>query len=102
MVNRGVNGRGPRSRLVDAIFVMLLARPMRSGEIAGILGYSSRYVASYLSYWRKRGYVEYEGGYWHLTPLGRSYAGRIVAKAARRAIDERSPLPEALARLLRG
>ncbi len=77
---KGKKQRGPRSRLVDAIFVMLLSRPMKSSEIAGLLGYDSRYIASYLSYWKTRGYVEYESGYWYLTPLGEEYARNVVEK----------------------
>jgi len=81
-------GRGPRSRLVDAIFVMLLAKPMRSGEIAGILGYDARYIASYLSYWKARGYVEYESGLWYLTPLGEDYAREVLERESNDRLSE--------------
>jgi len=85
---RARRSRGPRSRLVDAIMVMLLARPMKSSEIAGVLGYDSRYVASYLSYWRSRGYVEYESGYWYLTPLGEEYARNVLEKEVNDRFNE--------------
>lgn len=81
-------GRGPRSKLVDAIFVMLLAKPMRSGEIAGILGYDARYIASYLSYWKSRGYVEYESGLWYLTPLGEDYAREVLERESNDRLSE--------------
>ena len=81
-------GRGPRSRLVDAIFVMLLAKPMRSAEIAGILGYDARYIASYLSYWKARGYVEYESGLWYLTPLGEDYAREVLERESNDRLSE--------------
>ncbi len=71
---------GPRSRLVEAIAVLLLARPMRVAEIAQILGKPPRYISSYLSYWRVRGLFDYENGYWVLTPQGEEYARTIVEK----------------------
>ncbi|MCX8195744.1 MAG: replication initiator protein WhiP [Acidilobaceae archaeon] len=74
---------GPRSRLVDAIFLLLLSRPMRSGEIAGLLEKNSQYVSSYLSYWKARGYVEYEAGLWRLTPKGETYAREIYERESR-------------------
>ncbi|MCE4604553.1 MAG: replication initiator protein WhiP [Aeropyrum sp.] len=80
--------RGPRSRLVDAILVMLLAKPMRAAEIAGILGYQTRYVSSYLSYWKTRGYVEYEAGLWYLTPLGEEYAREVLERESRDRFNE--------------
>jgi len=71
---------GPRSRLVDAIMVLLLAGPRRASEIASILGYETKYVSSYLSYWRTRGYVEYENGLWYLTPKGEEYAEGVLER----------------------
>lgn len=71
---------GPRSRIVEAIAVLLLARPMRAAEIAQVLGRSSRYVSSYLSYWKTRGLFEYVNGYWQLTPEGEEYARNIMEK----------------------
>jgi DNA-binding MarR family transcriptional regulator len=78
---------GPRSRLVDAIFVLLLSRPMRASEIAGILGYEPKYISSYLSYWRSRGFVEYEAGLWYLTPRGEDYAREVVTRETDEAFD---------------
>ncbi len=78
---------GPRSRLVDAIMVLLLSRPMRSAEIARILGYETKYVSSYLSYWRTRGYVEYLDGYWSLTPKGEEYAERVLERETSEEAD---------------
>ena len=76
---------GPRSKLVDAILVLLLARPMKAAEIAEVLSKEPKYVSSYLSYWKSRGYVGYGLGTWYLTPKGEDYA-RQVAEAQR---DER-------------
>lgn len=71
---------GPRSRIVEAIAVLLLARPMRAAEIAEALGYPTRYVSSYLSYWRTRGLFDYENGFWTLTDEGEEYARSIVER----------------------
>ncbi len=78
---RGRERGGPRSRVVDAIMVLLLSRPMRSSEIASVLGFETKYVSSYLSYWKTRGYVEYRNGFWHLTPKGEDYAESVLARA---------------------
>ncbi len=72
---------GPRSKLVDAIMVLLLSKPMRAAEIAEIFNLQSKYVSSYLSYWRSRGFVEYDRGFWYLTPEGEEYARSIVERA---------------------
>ncbi len=71
---------GPRSKIVEAIAIMLLAKPMRAAEIAQALGYPTRYISSYLSYWRTRGLFEYENGYWQLTPQGEEYARQILER----------------------
>lgn len=73
---------GPRSKLVDAILVLLLARPMKAAEIAEVLRREPKYISSYLSYWKSRGYVDYDLGLWYLTPKGEDYA-RQVAEAQR-------------------
>jgi len=78
---------GPRSRLVDAIMVLLLSRPMRSAEIARILGYETKYISSYLSYWRSRGLVEYQNGYWTLTPAGEEYAVQVLDRETGEDLD---------------
>ena len=87
-IRRGRERGGPRSRLVDAIMVLLLSRPMRSSEIGDILGLESKYVSSYLSYWRARGYVEYESGLWQLTPLGEDYAREVISRESDREFDK--------------
>ncbi len=69
---------GPRSRVMDSILVMLYAKPMRSSDIAREIGKSSKYVSSYLSYWRVRGVVEYINGFWYLTPRGEELARSII------------------------
>ncbi len=79
---------GPRSRLVDAIMVLLLSRPMRSSEIAAILGYQAKYISSYLSYWKARGYVDYENGYWTLTPKGEEYAEAVLERETAEDVDK--------------
>lgn len=72
--------RGPKSRLVERVFLLLLERgPMRSRDLARELGVEPRYVASYLSYWRARGYVDYVSGFWVLTPAGKTHA--LLARA---------------------
>jgi len=79
---------GPRSKLVDAIMVLLLSRPMRSSEIGEVLGLESKYVASYLSYWKTRGYVEYESGFWQITPKGEDYAREIISRETSGEFDK--------------
>ncbi len=71
--------RGPRSRIAIAILLLLYAKPMRSAEIAQLLRKSSKYVSSYLSYWKSRGYVTYSSGYWFLTKRGEDFAKMILA-----------------------
>jgi hypothetical protein len=70
----------PRSKTVEAIAVLLLARPMRAAEIAQVLGKPTRYVSSYLSYWRTRGLFDYENGFWTLTAEGEEFARNILEK----------------------
>ncbi|MEM2628065.1 MAG: hypothetical protein QW775_07435, partial [Ignisphaera sp.] len=73
-----VGDRGPRSRTVEAILLLLYVRPMKSSEIAKILGKSSKLVSSYLSYWKTRGYVAYRSGYWMLTKQGEEHARMFI------------------------
>ncbi len=68
--------------------MLLLSRPMRSSELAGILGFSSRYVSSYLSYWKVRGVVDYDSGYWYLTPKGEALAREVYERETKRGSDE--------------
>ena len=79
---------GPRSKLVDAIFVLLLSRPMKAAEIAQVVNKEPKYVSSYLSYWRSRGYVDYDMGLWYLTPKGEEYARQIVERAGDERFNE--------------
>ena len=69
---------GPRSKLMEAILVLLYARPLRTSEIASHLGYSSKYISSYMSYWRKKNLVYQEGGRWYLTSQGEAIAKEII------------------------
>ncbi|BFH74306.1 hypothetical protein SJAV_22500 [Sulfurisphaera javensis] len=69
---------GPRSKLMEAILVLLLARPLRTSEIAINLGLETKYVSSYLSYWRKKGLVYQEAGRWHLSAQGEDLAKEII------------------------
>ncbi len=71
--------KGPRSKIVDAILMLLYSRPMKSREIANQLGKSSRYIASYLSYWKSRGLVDYRAGYWFLTKRGEEYVRMLIS-----------------------
>lgn len=87
---------GPRSRIVEAIMVLLLSRPMRASEIAEVLGVESKYVSSYLSYWRGRGYVDYDRGFWYLTPLGEEYAHDVVDRLKSSLEDEYARLARSL------
>ncbi|BDC19891.1 replication initiator protein WhiP [Acidianus sp. HS-5] len=68
----------PRSKLVEAIIILLHARPLRTSEIASNLGYQTKYISSYLSYWKKKGLVYQDGGRWYLTPQGENLAKAIV------------------------
>ncbi|MUN27965.1 replication initiator protein WhiP [Sulfuracidifex metallicus] len=68
----------PRSKIVEAISVLLLARPLRASEIAANLGFEAKYISSYLSYWRKKGLVYQEGGKWHLTTSGELFAKEVI------------------------
>ncbi len=70
----------PRSKLVEAIAVLLLARPMRASEIAQVIGKPTRYISSYLSYWKTRGLFEYDNGFWILTPQGEDFARNILER----------------------
>ena len=70
----------PRSKLVEAIAVLLLARPMRASEIAQVVGKPTRYISSYLSYWKTRGLFEYDNGFWILTPQGEEFARNILER----------------------
>ncbi len=88
----------PRSRVVEAIAVLLLARPMRAAEIAQALGYPVNYVTSYLSYWRVRGLFEYENGFWRLTERGVRFAQSVLE----REVSERVSQYVALARSILG
>jgi hypothetical protein len=72
------NTKGPRSRFVEAILLLLYARPMRSSEIAKIIGKNSKLISSYLSYWKTRGYVGYRSGYWTLTKQGEEYVKILI------------------------
>ncbi len=65
--------KGPRSRIVNAILLLLYIRPMKSSEIANIIGRNTKLISSYLSYWKVRGYVVYRAGYWSLTKSGEEY-----------------------------
>lgn len=68
----------PRSKLVEAILVLLYARPLRTSEIAANLGYETKYISSYLSYWKKKGLVYQEGGRWHLSRKGEELAKELM------------------------
>mgnify|MGYP001772515677 CR=1 FL=1 len=68
----------PRSKLVEAILVLLLARPLRTSEIASNLGLETKYVSSYLSYWKRKGLVYQEAGRWHLSAQGEDLAKEIL------------------------
>ncbi|MEM1877207.1 MAG: hypothetical protein QXE70_10015 [Ignisphaera sp.] len=70
--------RGPRSRVVEAILLLLYVKPMKSSEIAKILNKSSKLISSYLSYWKTRRYVVYRTGYWMLTKLGEEYVKTLL------------------------
>ncbi|MEM0373215.1 MAG: replication initiator protein WhiP [Sulfolobaceae archaeon] len=68
----------PRSKLVESILVLLLSKPLRTSEIANNLGYDTKYISSYLSYWKKKGLVYQEGGRWYLTAAGENLAREIL------------------------
>lgn len=68
----------PRSKLMDAIILLLYSKPLRTSEIAVNLGYPTKYISSYLSYWKKKGLVYQEGGRWYLTGAGEDLAKEIL------------------------
>ncbi len=78
----------PRSKFIEAIMTLLLSRPLRTAEIAQALNKDSKYVSSYLSYWRVRGYFEYENGLWYLTPKGEEYAKLVVSRIMDKKFNE--------------
>ncbi|WP_420809449.1 replication initiator protein WhiP [Acidianus sulfidivorans] len=63
---------------MEAIIVLLNARPLRTSEIASNLGYQTKYISSYLSYWKKKNLVYQDGGRWYLTPEGENLAKAII------------------------
>jgi Mn-dependent DtxR family transcriptional regulator len=69
---------GPRSKLMEAVLLLLQGRPMRTSEIAANLGHETKYVSSYLSYWGRKGLVYVEGGRWHLSASGEELAKEIA------------------------
>lgn len=79
---------GPRSKLVEALIVLLHGKPMKTAEIAQYLGYNSRYISSYLSYWRVRGIFEYVNGLWQLTPKGEQVAQLIISRYQEQRFNE--------------
>lgn len=76
--NYDVVKMGPRSKLVEAVLVLLLSRPLKTSEIAENFGLETKYVSSYLNYWKKKGLVYQKAGRWHLTPQGEDFAKEIV------------------------
>ncbi|MFP3320617.1 MAG: hypothetical protein RXO24_08630 [Acidilobus sp.] len=88
--------KGPRSKLVDAILVLLLARPMKAAEIAEVLSKEPKYVSSYLSYWKSRGYVGYGLGTWYLTPKGEDYASQVAEAQRDKRFNEFKALAQRL------
>jgi len=87
---------GPRSRLVEAIAVLLLAKPMRSAEIAELLGHTTRYISSYLSYWKTRGLFDYENGFWFLTEQGEDFAKSIAEREMSTRVSQYAALAQRL------
>ncbi len=90
LLNRIKNNEigGPRSKLVDAILILLASRPMRSSEISQYLNKETKYISSYLSYWKERGFVEYDMGLWYLTPKGEDFARELISKASNEKFNE--------------
>lgn len=70
--------KGPRSRVVEAMLLLLYTRPMRSSEIAALLGKRNKVISSYLSYWKTRGYVDFKAGYWVLTKKGEEHVKTLL------------------------
>jgi len=79
--------RGPRSRIVEALLLLLYSKPMRSSELARIVGKPAKVISSYLSYWRTRGYVEYISGYWRLTERGVRFVEDILLRVQGKSAD---------------
>ncbi|MEM0027736.1 MAG: replication initiator protein WhiP [Ignisphaera sp.] len=74
-----LSDKGPRSRVVEAILLLLYAKPMKSSEIASILGKKTKLISSYLSYWKSRGYVVLRTGYWFLTKKGEEHVKALLS-----------------------
>ncbi len=92
---------GPRSSLVDAIFLLLLSRPMRTSEMAEIVSKEPKYISSYLSYWKSRGYVDYDMGLWFLTPKGEEYARQLAERESDERFNEYVALAQRLLKVVR-
>lgn len=70
--------KGPRSRFVEAILLLLYLKPMKSSEIARLLNKQTKIISSYLSYWKSRNYVTHRSSYWMLTKLGEEYVKLLL------------------------
>ncbi len=87
---------GPRSKIMDAIILLLYARPLRASEVASNLGFESKYVSSYLSYWKRRGLIYQEGGMWHLTDKGEALAKDLLEGFSNSKFKEMTALAKQL------
>jgi len=86
-IHTRLSERGPRSRVVEALLLLLYSKPMRSSELARIVGKPTKVISSYLSYWRTRGYVDYISGYWRLTERGIRFVEDILLRVQERSVD---------------
>ncbi len=82
------NRSGPRSKIVEALIVLLHGKPMKTAEIAQYLGYNTRYISSYLSYWRVRGIFEFVICIMRLTPRGEQVAQLIISRYQEQRFNE--------------
>ncbi len=74
-----LSDKGPRSRVVEAILLLLYVKPMKSSEIASLLGKKTKLISSYLSYWKSKNYVTFKTGYWFLTRKGEEYVKTLLS-----------------------
>ena len=71
--------RRPSNFTLQILKLLYERGPLPSATIAAKLGVDSRYVASYLSYLKKRNMVRYVDGLWELTDEGREYIEKILS-----------------------
>jgi len=78
----------PRSRVANAILVLLLAMPMSTSDISVNLNIPSNSVRRYLNYWKKKGLVDKDNDRWYLTKQGEQTARQIIEMRNNKKLQE--------------